>query len=117
MADTPHGTMATVAVHEALIQQLIDGQRDVLQELRRIVSAMTHGDARFDAIEMAQQACNARHDSEDNRNLREIPQQVAVLAEQMATMRLVVYGAVGVALAGLLGTLGVVMLKVLGQTP
>ncbi len=117
MADTPHGTMATVAVHEALIQQLIDGQREVLQELRRIVSAMTHGDARFDAIELAQQACYARHDSEDNRELHALPEKVALLTEQMNTMRLVVYGAVGVALTGLLGTLGVVMLKVLGQTP
>ncbi len=117
MADTPQGTMATVAVHEALIQQLIDGQRDVLHELRRIVSAMDHGEARFDAIEMAQQACNARHDSDENKAMRAMPGQFSVMTAQLDKLEKVVYGGVAVALIGLMGTLGVVMLKVLGQTP
>ncbi len=115
MPDTPPATMATVAVHEALIRQLVEGQRDLLEELRLIGRALSQGDVRFSSLEQAQAACRAQHDSDDNRAARALPPQVAVLTEQMATMRLVVYGAVGVALTGLLGTLGVVMVKVLGQ--
>ncbi len=115
MSDTPIATMATVAVHEALIRQLVEGQRDLLDELRLIGKALSTGDVRFSNLETAQAQCRAQHDSDDNRAVRALPPQVAVLAEQMATMRMVVYGAVGVSLVGLMTTLGVVILKVLGH--
>ncbi len=117
MADTPPGTVAAVAVHEALIQQLIDGQRDVLVELRSIGKGMSDGDARFAAIELAQATCRAQHDSPENVLARALPSRVDVLAEQVATMRLVVYGAVGISMLGLLTTLGVVIIKVLSKGP
>lgn len=116
MSDTPPGTMATVAVHEALIRQLVEGQRDLLDELRIIGRSLSQGDARFTALETAQASCRAQHDSDESRTTRSLAAQVPVLAEQMAQMRLVVYGAVGIALAGLMTTLGVVMLKVLGHS-
>lgn len=115
MADTPPGTLATVAVHEALIQQLIDGQHEVIVELRSIGRSMSDGEARFAAIELAQATCRAQHDSPENVILKALPSRVDVLAEQVATMRLVVYGAVGISLVGLLSTLGVVIIKVLSK--
>ncbi len=114
MADTPPGTLTTVAVHEALIQQLINGQHEMLHEVRRIASSMSMGDARFDAIEMAQQACNARHDMANDK-MQELPTQFAVMSAQLDKLEKVVYGGVAVALLGLLGTMGVVMVKVLAQ--
>jgi hypothetical protein len=113
--DTPPGTMATVAVHEALIRQLITGQDRMIEQLVLIGTAITKGDARFAALEVAQAACRAQHDSPEMVSLRAVPAAVAVMAEQLATMRLVVYGAVGFSLLGLLGCAGAVMVKVLGS--
>ena len=115
MVDTPHHTMTTVAVHEALIQRLVDGQSDMIEELRAIGAALVRGDARTAALETAQAACTARHDTPEMIALRSLPSQVAVMGEQLDMIRKVVYGGVAFALIGLLTTLGVVIVKVLGQ--
>lgn len=113
MSETPASSLATIAVHEALIRQLVNGQERMIEQLGNISGSLASGETRFVHIERRQAECNARHDDEVARALRALPGDVQVLRERINTMRMLVFGAVGAALLGLLSTGGIALIWVL----
>ncbi len=89
---------ATIQVHEALIRQLVAGQDRLIFEVGKVGNLLARGDERFKNLE------------ESHEDVDGMKKELAVLSSQYETLRLIVYGGVGLTLIGMLSTLGVVVL-------